>query len=44
MSTVDSERAEVINLRILEWASIFDSDYKEIVGKKDHLVKLKNQI
>lgn len=44
ISKVDSERAEIINLRILECASFFDPNFKEIVGEKAQLEKMKKQI
>ncbi len=40
----DKERVEIINLRILESVSVFYSNYREIVGKKEHLEMLKSRI
>lgn len=44
MMIADKERVEIINLRILESISVFNSTYKETVGKKDPLEKLKDRI
>lgn len=44
MLAVDKKRVAAINLRILECVSVFDSDYKEIVGGEDQLCKLKERI
>ena len=44
MLTADKERVEIINLRILESISIFNSTYKEVVGRKDNLEELKDRI
>lgn len=41
---VDRERVKVINLRVLECASVFDSGYREIVGEKTILEKMKWRI
>lgn len=40
----DKERVEIINLRILESVSVFYSNYREIVGKKEYLEMLKSRI
>ena len=44
MSPASRERVEAINLRILESVTIFDSAYREIVGRKDQLESLKEKI
>lgn len=44
MLTANKEKVEIINLRILESISVFSSTYKETVGRKEHLEKLKDRI
>lgn len=44
MAVIDKEGVEAINFRGLEWVSAVDSDYREIVGGKEQLEKLKAQI
>ena len=44
ISEASKEKAEIINLRILECASLFDPEYKEIVGKKFQLDRIKERI
>lgn len=44
MLAVDKERVAAINFRILESVPVFDSDYREIVGGKGQLDKLKERI
>ena len=44
MMIADKERVEIINLRILESISVFNSTYRETVGRKEPLEKLKDRI